>query len=350
MKKLFICVLMTLGLSITAWQANAQLTFKTTSPSTIAYYEYLPSDYNNNSNKYPVVIFLHGIGERGTNTTDKNVLANSIKTVAKFGPPLHAKNGAKFPFILIAPQLKNNYGTWPTSYVMEVINYVKTYLRIDEKRIVITGLSLGGGGTWTMAQEYPKLFSAVAPVCGGYNSTSQAVNIAKENVPVWASHGDKDTTVPMSKTVNMVNAINANKPNPLAKLTIYAGVNHNAWDYAYRTDHSLHNPNIYEWMMQQTNTKNGGNSIPTADANVDQNKSLATTNTATVFGFGKDSDGTIVKFQWTKIQGPDATMTGANTSRLIVNNLREGVYVFRLTVTDDKGNTDSDYMRINVRK
>ena len=164
MKKMFLYALITLGFTITAWQAKAQLSFRTTSPSTIAYYESVPSDYNSNSNKYPVVIFLHGIGERGPNTTDKNVLDDHIYKVAKLGPPKFVKSGTKFPFILIAPQLKNNYGTWPNSYVLEVINHVKKYLRIDEKRIVITGLSLGGGGTWTMAQDYPKLFAAAVQI------------------------------------------------------------------------------------------------------------------------------------------------------------------------------------------
>jgi dienelactone hydrolase len=349
MKKMFFYALITLGFTVTAWQAKAQLSFRTTSPSTIAYYEYVPSDYNSNSNKYPVVIFLHGIGERGPNTTDKNVLDDHIYKVAKLGPPKFVKSGTKFPFILIAPQLKNNYGTWPNSYVMEVINHVKKYLRIDEKRIIITGLSLGGGGTWTMAQDYPKLFAAVAPVCGGYNSTSKAGNIAKEHVPVWASHGDKDTVVPMSKTVNMVNAVNSYKPNPLSKVTIYKGVNHNAWDYAYRTDHSLHNPNLYEWMMSQVNRKNAGNNIPNANANSDQTKYLSSTSTTTIFGSGSDSDGSIVKYNWTKIQGPSASLSGTSTSKLKVSSLRVGTYVFRLTVTDDKGNTDSDYVRVIVK-
>ncbi len=352
MKKLLFYVVITLILSVVASQVNAQLVFKTTSPSTIAYYEYLPSDYAANSNKYPFVIFLHGIGERGPNTTDKNILDDNIYKVAKIGPPKFVKSGTKFPFILISPQLKSNYGNWPTSYVMEVINHVKRYLRIDEKRIYITGLSLGGGGTWTMAQDYAKLFAAVVPVCGGYNTPSKAINIAKENIPVWASHGDLDNVVGMSKTVTMVNAINACKPapSPLAKLTIYKGVKHNAWDYAYRVDHSLHNPNVYEWMMAQTNRKNAGNNIPTANAGGDQTKYLSSVNYTYISGSGSDSDGSITKYAWTKIGGPSASLSGNTTAKLKVSGLKEGTYYFRLQVTDDKGNTDSDYVRVIVRK
>ncbi len=352
MKKLTFLVVVTLILSAVASQVSAQLTFKTTSPSTIAYYEYLPSDYNSNSNKYPIVIFLHGIGERGPNTTDKKVLGDNIQKVAKIGPPKFAKSGTKFPFIMIAPQLKSNYGNWPTAYVMEVLNHVKKSLRIDEKRIYISGLSLGGGGAWTMAQDYPQLFAAVVPVCGGYNNQSKAANIGKENIPVWASHGDLDNVVGVGKTVNMVKAINATKPapTPLAKITIYKGVKHNAWDYAYRVDNSLHKPNVYDWMLAQTNKKNAGNSIPTANAGGDQTKYLSSTNTTTINGSGTDSDGSITKYTWTKLSGPAATLSGNTTAKLKVSGLKEGTYYFRLQVTDDKGNTDSDYVRVIVKK
>lgn len=332
-------------------KVSAQQVFKTTSTSTIAFYEYLPSDYNGNSNKYPVVIFLHGIGERGPNTTNIQTLKDNIYKVAKLGPPMHVKNGTKFPFILISPQLKNNYGTWPSSYVMEVLNYVKTYLRVDERKIYITGLSLGGGGTWVTMQDFPELFAAAVPVCGGYNSPSKAYKIAAENLPVWASHGSIDDVVPMSKTVNMVNAINAStpKPSPLAKLTIYTGVKHNAWSYAYRTDHSLHTPNVYEWMLGFSNTINKGNKIPVANAGADQTRYLSSTVSTTISGNATDTDGTIVSYEWTKLSGPGATLSGTTTKTLKVNSLKKGIYVFRLKVKDNSGNTESDYVKLYVK-
>jgi predicted peptidase len=332
-------------------KVSAQQLFKTTPSSVIAYYQYLPPDYNSNSNKYPVVIFLHGIGERGPNTTDKATLEANIYKVAKLGPPMYVKNGTKFPFILISPQLKSNYGTWPSSYVMEVINYVKTYLRIDERRIHITGLSLGGGGTWVTAQDYPKLFATVLPVCGGYNSPSKASNIARENLPVWASHGSVDKIVSMSKTVTMVNAINGctPKPSPLAKLTIYSGVAHNAWSYAYRTDHSLHTPNVYEWMMSYTNTSTAGNKIPLAKAGSDLTKSIATGTSISITGSGTDTDGSIASYTWTKISGPTGTLSGTTTKTFKVSSLKKGIYIFRLQVKDNSGNTDSDYIKLTVK-
>ena len=325
-----------------------QQAFKTTQQSVIGYLEYLPQEYALNSEKYPIVIFLHGIGERGYNSTDPDVLSQTISRVSKHGPPMFVKNGTQFPFILISPQLKDNYGNWPSEYVMEVINHVKTYLRIDEKRIYLTGLSLGGGGAWWTAQDYPELFAALAPVCGGRNSTALACNIAAENLPVWAFHGDKDTVVPLSRSVSMVNAINGcvPKPAPEAIMTIYPGVGHDAWSNAYRIDNTLHTPNVYDWMMGYTNTINGGNRIPTADAGADKN--LSGTNIS-LTGNGYDADGSVSSYLWKQLSGPSvASMGNVTTRTLYASSLVPGQYVFSFRVTDDRGGSDNDYIRVTV--
>lgn len=327
---------------------HAQQTFKTTKASVIAYLEYLPKDYNSNSDKYPVVIFLHGIGERGANTKDINVLRQSVQTVTKWGPPKYVSNGTQFPFILISPQLKNNFGTWSSSYVMEVINYVKTYLRIDEKRIYLTGLSLGGGGAWFTAQDHPELFAALAPVCGGYNTPAKACDLASENLPVWAFHGDQDPIVSFWTSVRMVNAINncTPAPSPKAIMTIYPGVGHDAWKNAYRTDHTLHNPNVYEWMLSFKNTVNAGNKLPTANAGAD--KTVSGTR-VTITGSASDPDGVISAYQWTLLAGPDGAILKNNTSRsLDVSNLKSGEYMFSFRVTDNGGASDTDYIKLKV--
>jgi dienelactone hydrolase len=342
-------LLLSVCIALLAPAALAQQVFKTTPTSVIGYLEYVPQDYNTNSNKYPIVIFLHGLGERGPNSTDPATLQAGISVVNRHGPPMYANSGTQFPFILISPQLKNNYGDWPSAYVMEVINYCKTYLRIDEKRIYITGLSLGGGGTWWLSQDYPKLFAAAAPVCGSRNSTSKACLLAGENLPVWAFHGDADTTVPLSRSVNMVNAINActPAPNPLAKITIYPGVNHNSWDKAYTTDHSVQSPNVYEWMLSYTNTINAGNKIPVANAGTDVTK---TTSSVSLTGSGTDADGTISTYAWSQLTGPSvATLTNASSATVTASGLVAGSYVFKLQVTDNSGNTDSDYIKVTIQ-
>jgi hypothetical protein len=228
---------------------------------------------------------------------------------------------------------------------MEVINHVKTYLRVDEKKIHITGLSLGGGGAWSMAQDYASMFASLAPICGGYNSTSKAVNIANEDLPVWAFHGDADNVVSVSKTINMVNAINSKNPSPRALLTIYPGVKHNAWDKAYAPNHTYHNPNVYEWMMKYTNTVNRGNKIPTANAGSDKTQSGSS---LSLSGSGSDSDGTISSYRWTKISGPSCSLSNASSRTASLSGLASGTYMFRLTVIDNSGNSDSDYVRVTI--
>lgn len=322
-----------------------QQTFKVTTKSVIGYLEYVPPGYNNNSNKYPIVIHLHGIGEKGPTSTDISVLDDGVSKLVKLGPPKFVQSGTDFPFILISPQLKSSYGMWTSSYVKEVIDHVKTYLRVDEKRIYLTGLSLGGGGAWYTAQDFPQLFAAIAPVCGGYNTPSKAGAIANEDLPVWAFHGDKDSVVPMSKSVNMVNAINAYSPSPRAKLTIYPGVAHNAWDYAYKPDHTVHNPNVYEWMLSYTNTKNGSNTLPTANAGADKTAGSS----VTLSGSGSDNNGSISSYAWTQSSGPSkATLSNASTRTATASGLKTGTYIFRLRVTDNGGDSDSDYIKVTV--
>lgn len=332
------------------YSASAQNIFRTTPTSVIGYLESLPQGYDSNSDKYPVVIFLHGLGERGANSTDIEILAGSISLVERNGPPKLVKNGEQFPFILISPQLKSNYGDWPSWYVNEVIDYCKTYLRIDERRIYLTGLSLGGGGTWWTAQDFPKQFAAIAPVCGSRNTLSKACLLAAENLPVWAFHGDADSTVPYMRSVNMVNAINActPAPNPLAKITIYPGVGHNSWDRAYTNDHSVQNPNVYEWMLSYTNTINGTNKIPLANAGVDV--SIAVSAPSVVLsGSGSDSDGSIAAYTWSQLSGPSiATLSNIATASPTASNLIAGTYMFKLKVTDNNGDINADFVKVTV--
>lgn len=304
----------------------------------IGYYEYVPSDYNSNTDNYPVVIFLHGLGERGNGTTD-------LPKVALNGPPKYVKNGTQFPFILISPQLTTALTDWPPRFVDEMIEYVQTYLRVDKSRIYLTGLSLGGGGVWWYAQSpaYAAKLAAIAVVCGSRTDTNLACSIANENLPVWAFHGDADGTISVQKSINMVNAINAcvPTPNPLAKITIYPGVGHNAWDNAYRIDNSLHTPNIYQWMLGFSK------STITASAGSDFTLNLPT-NSTTITGTATTGSGTITSYSWTKLNGPAATLTNASSAALSVTNMVQGIYTFRLIVTNSNSETAQDDVVVTV--
>lgn len=300
------------------------------------YLEYLPPDYNSNTDNYPIVFFLHGIGERG-NTEE------SLANVAKNGPPKHVKNGYKFPFILISPQLRTSFSGWPNSYIDEVIEHCKSYLRVDLQRVYLVGLSLGGGGVWQYAQEpaFGQKLAAIVPVCGAGNSPSKACTFGMTNLPVWAFHGDKDDVVPMSRSVDMVNAINACNPapNPLAKLTIYNGIAHNSWDNAYRTDNNLHTPNVYQWLLQFKNGTLVANAGPDKSVNLPTN-SMTITGSATVQG------ATVTSYEWKKVSGPGVTISNATSATVSLTNMAEGSFVFRLTVKASNGEIAQDEVTV----
>jgi gliding motility-associated-like protein len=333
----FLVVLAFFWIFLSASQLTAQnQTPRVTTTSAINFYEYLPPDYNSNSNDYPVVFFMHGLGERGNLVTD-------LPKVAIHGPPKYVKNGHKFPFILISPQLRTTFGDWPAWYIDEVVEYCRTYLRIDPKRMYFTGMSLGGGGAWYYAQTYPNKVAALAPVCGSRNLTSEACKLVNSKIPVWAFHGANDSTVPQSRTINMVNAMNncVPAPNPAPILTIYPGVGHNAWDKAYRIDNLEHTPNVYEWMMMQVN---GG---VTVNSGPDINLNLPTNSTA-ITGTASTELGTITSYSWTKVSGPTVTIANATTPTVSLTNLVEGVYIFRLTATNNSGDSGYDEVKVTV--
>lgn len=333
---------------------SAQQTAKVTA-SGIGYLEYLPQGYHSNSNKYPVVISLHGIKEKGTSSTDSKKVLADLPRVANVGLPKYVKNGTKYPFILVSPQLKSNMGMWTSAYVMQVINHVKKTLRIDDRRIYLTGLSLGGFGVWRTAGDYPDVFAAIVSVCAGGNAISKAAAIAASNLPIWAFHGSKDGTVSYQVTTKMINAINsaAKKPNPLAKLTILQGMDHAIWDRVYKETDAL------EWMLKHrkgsappadnSNDDNGSNKPPVARAGADRTIILPA-NALEIQGTAHDSDGKIASLLWTKVSGGTASLSGTVGSKLKIYNLKEGTYVFRLTAKDNDGATKSDDVMVYVKK
>ena len=329
---------------------RAQQSAKITSSGT-GYLEYLPQDYNKNNNNYPVVIFLHGIGERGTTSTDPATLKTSVEKVARVGLAKNVKYGTQYPFILISPQLKSSYGTWPANYVIDVLNHVKKYLRIDQKRIYITGLSLGGFGTWTTLGAYPEVFAGAVPICSGGNALSKACAIAAENVGIWAFHGTSDNIVSYTVTTKMVNAINActPKPSPLAKTTLFSGLGHNIWDKVYNETDAL------KWLLTMTNgssTSDGGtttNKPPVVSVGSDKSLTLPTNETY-IQGSASDPDGSIASYKWTKTSGGTVSMGGTTGSKLRAYNMVEGSYVFRLTVKDNDGASRYDDVKVTVSK
>ena len=349
---------LTLAVLSTAFftMVSAQQTAKVTA-SGIGYLEYLPQGYNSNSDKYPLVISLHGIKEKGTSSTDRKRVLADLEKVDNVGLPKYVKSGTKYPFILISPQLKSNYGSWPASYVMEVLNYVKKTLRVDDRRIYLTGLSLGGFGVWKTAGEYPDVFAAIAPVCPGGNALSKADEIAAKNLPIWGFHGGSDKVVSYTVTTKMINAVNSSpkKPNPLAKTTIFPGMGHIIWDKAYQ------HTNVLDWMLSHRkgsappkdesgdDEETSANKPPVVKAGSDRTLVLPA-NSLYVQGSADDQDGKVASLKWTKVSGGNASLSGTNSAKFRAYNLREGTYVFRLTAKDNDGASRSDDMTVHVRK
>jgi len=308
------------------------------SPKGTGFLQYLPDGYSSNTNRYPIVISLHGVKEKGNTLTD-------VQRVANVGLPKYVKYGAKYSFILISPQLKTTMGRWSADYVMEVLNYVKTYLRVDPNRIYLTGLSLGGGGVWSVATAYPNVWASILPICSGYNLTSLASALGNNDVPTWGFHGDADAVVAESVTINMINAINNYKPTPMAKVTIFPGLGHVIWDKVYKETTAL------TWMLSFTNgtttTPSPTNTAPVANAGTDKTLTLPTSS-ITLYGAATDSDGSIASYVWTKKSGGAASLSGTTSKDLKLSGLVQGTYIFTLTVKDDKGAVDTDDVTVTV--
>ena len=204
----------------------------------VGYYVFLPENYDANK-KYPLVLFLHGAGERGDGSKEK------LPLVCVNALPKYAEEGEEYPFILLCPQCPENI-VWNNIVLTlrALVDKIAAQYSADPDRIVCTGLSMGGFGTWEMGVTYPDYFAAIAPVCGGGFSWRAAL---LKDMPVWAFHGDADNVVPISYSETMVEAIKKSGGN--VKFTVFPGVNHNSWDSAYQTT------DVVKWLTEQRKGK-----------------------------------------------------------------------------------------------
>lgn len=215
------------------------------------YYRALPALYDSGTKKYPLLIFLHGQSALGNGTADdlKKISGGPYSLIkSKKFPPAFTVSGKSFSFIVISPQFK----TWPSADdVNAVVDYFTSKLRIDQSRIYITGLSMGGGATWDYAGKYASKIAAIAPVCGASSATDAKIRMmANNNLPVWAFHNDGDDKVSVNNTLGYITMLNNLNTKPKPKKTIYEAVGHNAWTKAYSLTYKENNMNVYEWMLQ----------------------------------------------------------------------------------------------------
>lgn len=181
--------------------------------------------------KWPLVVFLHGSGERGTD----------LEMLKKHGPPKLLAAGKNIPAIVASLQCESAR-IWNPHGVKAVTDHLARTLRVDRERIYLTGLSMGGFGTWETALEYPDTYAAIAPICGGAGVRWVMAERIKD-LPCWIFHGDKDTAVPLDFSTKMHNALQ--KVGSQAKLTIYPGVGHDSWTQTYDS------AEFWDWLFAQ---------------------------------------------------------------------------------------------------
>jgi predicted peptidase len=190
----------------------------------------------------PALLFLHGSGERGSNGLDQIMVG--------LGPAIWKQKGA-FPFVTVLPQCRGG-GNWQADgadamRALEMLKLAQQEFDTDPDRVYLTGLSMGGGGTWSIAAKHPKMFAAIVPMCAQSN-LEIAPKLAEAHLPVWDFCGDADRAGTVSFSRKMHEALT--KAGADAKYTEYPGVGHNCWDNAYGT------PELYTWLLEQSRSKN----------------------------------------------------------------------------------------------
>jgi len=205
--------------------------------NTLAYLLYLPKAYDAEpATRWPLTLFLHGSGERGTN----------IAVVTKHGPPRLVREGHDLPFILISPQCPDKQ-RWDDTILLGLLDEIEARYRVDTNRVYLTGLSMGGSGTWNLGLKHPQSFAALAPICGSANpelvqkSDSKRMDAIK-SLGIWVFHGAKDPTVPITASERMVEALKGAGCKDV-QFTKYPEAQHDSWTETYN------NPNLYHWLL-----------------------------------------------------------------------------------------------------
>ena len=196
----------------------------------VHYLLHLPKSYGvDKTKKWPVIVFLHGSGERGS----------ELNLVKFHGPPKLVEKDPEFPFIVVSPQCPAEQ-RWTPFVLSGMLDSVISKYSVDEDRIYLTGLSLGGFGTWDWAMYEPRRFAALVPICGkGEPRYAEKI----KHIPAWVFHGAKDTGVPLSGSLDMVQALEKAGGKP--KFTVYPDAGHDSWTETYN------NPELYKWLLEQ---------------------------------------------------------------------------------------------------
>lgn len=212
--------------------------FKNADGSISPYVVFVPHGYDG-TKEYPTILFLHGAGETKQADAKKN---GKMPVEVGLGPAIK-KREKEFPFIVVIPRAEGFGWTADTKNgkrALAILDEVQKAYKTDPKRQYLTGLSMGGFGTWSLAAAHPDRWAAIAPICGGGNP-KDAEKI--KDLPTWVFHGDADTAVKVERSREMVEALKKAGGSP--KYDEYPKVGHNSWDKAYGTDE------LYTWLLEQ---------------------------------------------------------------------------------------------------
>ena len=324
-------------------------------------YVSLPVDYNSNpQKKYPLLVFFHGVGECGNGTTNLSKIAGvGLPRVIRDGkfPTSINVGGENFSYIVICPQVKAVVDL-PNNALKTIEYGIKNY-RVDEQRIYLTGLSLGGLTSWfyihTSKSNSEKIAASLL-VCPGVDSIyfgntplgrQRIHNAVDANLPIWITTNSNDNVVTTWKQIALADSLNRLKINPAAKLTIFQANGHDAWTKTYDPNFKENGMNVYEWFLTH---KRGTNtpSPPVSNAGIAQTITLPV-NSVTLDGSKSTAAVGIKSYLWTKLSGPSSgTISSPSAASTKVVNLQEGTYEFQLVITDNNGKTSTAKVTVKV--
>lgn len=209
-----------------------------------------PADRAANPGRHPLLLFLHGAGERGA----------QLEAVTRYGPPRLLAGGAELSppeqalaedmaerFVVVAPQCPH-YEIWDEGALLRLLDEIRGGANVDPARVYVTGLSMGGFGAWTLGLRHPERFAAVVPICGGgrirdVTSAADRQGQALRTLGVWAFHGARDGVVPLEESRRIIDALQQVGATD-TRLTVDPEAGHDSWTAAYG------NRELYSWLLR----------------------------------------------------------------------------------------------------